>query len=318
VSADDGRERHHEAVTDDREGSVEAAPTERMPATGEVALGRPAAAGPAAGWHPDPTGRFARRWWDGAAWTAYAGGDEADDVRWDPMAVEVPATPEPLQGGAVIAVASFAVGAVLSILASRALPDHASLATELLVPSAALWVGLLGGCALVQRRHGTGSFVEDFRFRFRWIDVAFGLVGSIAGRMMTAAAASPIPLPSTRLRDIHRAPAQLTTTSSWVALFVVICVGAPLVEELVFRGLLQPRLVARFGAVAGIALASALFGAAHLLGWNGPLTFGTAWAIAFGGLALGTLRHYTGRLGPSILAHAFFNGQVFLILYFTR
>jgi membrane protease YdiL (CAAX protease family) len=170
----------------------------------------------------------------------------------------------------------------------------------------------------VHRRYGTGSFAADFQLRFRWIDVAFGLVGSIAGRIMTAAASSPIPLPSTRLRDIDQAPAQLTTTGAWVALFVVICIGAPLVEELLFRGLLQPRLVTRFGPVRGIALASALFGAAHLLGWNGPLTFGTAWAIAFGGLALGALRHYTGRLGSSILAHAFFNGQVFLVLYLTR
>jgi uncharacterized membrane protein len=26
-------------------------------------------AAPTAGWHPDPTGRFAHRWWDGHAWT---------------------------------------------------------------------------------------------------------------------------------------------------------------------------------------------------------------------------------------------------------
>jgi hypothetical protein len=28
------------------------------------------AAGPPAGWHPDPSGKFHHRWWDGQRWTA--------------------------------------------------------------------------------------------------------------------------------------------------------------------------------------------------------------------------------------------------------
>jgi membrane protease YdiL (CAAX protease family) len=300
---------HHGSVTGDAGGPAQGASDGSSPPTVPHA---------APGWHADPSGRFRRRWWDGSGWTAYAGGDAPDDIRWDPAPVEAPLERGARRGGIGIGVASFAIGAVLSIVVSHLLPEHAGLTSRLLAPSAALWVGLLGGCVVVHRRDADGSFAEDFRLRFRWIDVAFGLVGSIAGRLMTAAAASPIPLPSTRLRDLDRAPAQLTTASTWVALFAVICIGAPLVEELLFRGLLQPRLVARFGPVVGVGLASALFGAAHLLGWNGPLTFGTAWAIGVGGLALGTLRHYSGRLGPSILAHAFFNGQVFLLLYLTR
>ena len=44
-----------------------------------------AVAVPVRGWHPDPTGRFAQRWWTGAEWTAdvvdahgQVGSDDAD------------------------------------------------------------------------------------------------------------------------------------------------------------------------------------------------------------------------------------------------
>jgi membrane protease YdiL (CAAX protease family) len=144
--------------------------------------------------------------------------------------------------------------------------------------------------------------------------VATGVVGSVAGRALTAVAASPIPLPSTRLRDIDEAGEQLVGAGAWVAFFVVVCIGAPFFEELLFRGLLQPRLVGRYGAVAGIGVTSVLFGAAHLLGWTGPFTLASAWAVSAGGLALGVVRHYSDRLGPAILAHAFFNLQVFVLV----
>jgi hypothetical protein len=34
-----------------------------------AAVGAAQAPAPAGAWHPDPTGRFAHRWWDGTAWT---------------------------------------------------------------------------------------------------------------------------------------------------------------------------------------------------------------------------------------------------------
>src|SRR5207249_3966943 len=81
-------------------------------------------------------------------------------------------------------------------------------------------------------------------------------------------------------------------------------VGAPLVEELFFRGLLQPRLVTLVGPVPGIVATSCLFGAAHLIAWQGPITLAYALSVAGGGLVLGALRHLSGRLGPSTVAHA--------------
>jgi membrane protease YdiL (CAAX protease family) len=104
----------------------------------------------------------------------------------------------------------------------------------------------------------------------------------------------------------------------WVALVLVVCVGAPVVEELFFRGLLQTRLVGRLGVVWGIVVTSVLFGAAHLIGWVGPITFVYATSIAAAGLVLGTLRHLTGRLGTSIAAHCIFNAQALILLALLR
>jgi len=42
----------------------------------------PAAAAPAGGWHPDPTGRHQQRWWDGSTWTDQVADDGA--VSTDP------------------------------------------------------------------------------------------------------------------------------------------------------------------------------------------------------------------------------------------
>ena len=99
---------------------------------------------------------------------------------------------------------------------------------------------------------------------------------------------------------------------AWATLVGVVCVGAPLVEELFFRGLVQPRLVTRLGPVMGIVAASCLFGAAHLIAWQGPITLAYALSVAGGGLVLGTIRHLSGRLGPSTVAHALFNGEALL------
>jgi len=74
--------------------------------------------------------------------------------------------------------------------------------------------------------------------------------------------------------------------------------GAAFLEEMLFRGFIQPVLVARFGTVNGILQTSVLFGLIHA---NDP------WAViptmVISGVA-GWLRERTGGLGASIVFHA--------------
>jgi hypothetical protein len=95
---------------------------------------------------------------------------------------------------------------------------------------------------------------------------------------------------------------------------VIACCGAPVVEELFFRGLVQPVLARRLGTTPAIALQAALFGAAHFqLG----MTFNQA-AVRCGtvmvlGALAGYLRARTGRLGAGMAAHSTYNVLVTLV-----
>lgn len=80
---------------------------------------------------------------------------------------------------------------------------------------------------------------------------------------------------------------------------MVLCggVAAPFAEELFFRGYVQTRLCARWGAPAGILASAALFGLVHMDRIHSP----SAFLIA---LYLGWLVHRSGSIRPAIAAHA--------------
>ena len=87
----------------------------------------------------------------------------------------------------------------------------------------------------------------------------------------------------------------------WIILLgLVVVVGAPIVEEIVYRGVVQPGLVASWGRTAGIVTTAALFAAIHMQ----PIEFPGLFAFA---LVLGWARHSTGTIGTSIVTHMAFN-----------
>lgn len=69
-------------------------------------------------------------------------------------------------------------------------------------------------------------------------------------------------------------------------------------EELLFRGMLQRWLMGRAGALAGVAVSSALFGVAHLAGGGAFVLVATA-----AGLLYGLVYLWTGRLVWAVLVH---------------
>jgi len=92
-----------------------------------------------------------------------------------------------------------------------------------------------------------------------------------------------------------------------VALVVLLAVVAPVVEELLFRGVLQNGLAGRMPAPAALVVASALFALVHLQAVQFPGLF-------VAGLVFGGLLVRTGRLGPSLFAHMAFNLSTVLFL----
>jgi membrane protease YdiL (CAAX protease family) len=276
------------------------------------------------GWQPDPYGRFRHRWWDGEQYTASVTAADGHGVRYDPgplpSAHAQVAPPAPGLPNLVTATIGLGVGVGLALLVGRVIDrmdERPSLAVLIILSSATLWVGLLGAIVVVSRRRGTGSIVRDFGVRIRWSDLGLGLAAAIVGRIVSAASLLPIIAVDRDFaeRDTNTLFDGAVRGWTWFVAVLVICVGAPLVEELFFRGLLQNRLVARFGVGIGIPVASVLFGAAHLVGWEGYATFVQAWAVSFGGVVLGVTYHYSKRLGTSIVAHSLFNVVAVVVLW---
>jgi len=87
--------------------------------------------------------------------------------------------------------------------------------------------------------------------------------------------------------------------------FVVVTVGAPVVEELTYRGL-GFALLAPFGTWVAIVATGVLFGLAHGLIVALPV-------LTFFGLAIGWLRARTRSIYPPMLLHATFNGAALIL-----
>ena len=276
------------------------------------------------GWYDDPFGKHRYRFWDGERWTGYAADNEVvwDDVEPSNASVAEKETPTALPGF-MIAIAGYFIGIALAFAietALKAADEPGGRIVTVIGSQLGLWTGLVGACLLVSKRRGTGSFVRDFGWRFRKVDVGFGLAGAFAGRIVSALVAIPIPTPFRHPTAPERGVFDRVTHRpiDWVVLVIIVCIGAPVIEELFFRGLMQPRLVQRLGTGGGVVVTALLFGAAHLTNWQGAATFAYVAAIAGGGLVLCMLRQVTGRLGTSTWAHFFFNAQAVALVALLR
>lgn len=168
-----------------------------------------------------------------------------------------------------------------------------------------LWFGLLGVPYLAARFKGNGM-VEDFGLSFRPSDL---LVGGVAGLIGQFAILTIVYVPMRLIWDVSQEelsePAQNFTDKATgpvgvVLLVLIVGIGAPIVEEIFYRGLLQRSMVRRIGVPAGIGVTSLVFGAVHFQLLQLP-------ALALAGLLFGVLAHHYGRLGPAIAAHMVFN-----------
>ena len=91
--------------------------------------------------------------------------------------------------------------------------------------------------------------------------------------------------------------------------FLLICVIAPFLEEIIFRGFIYAGLRRRFAPTAAMVISALLFGAAHI-----TQAFGGMIAIMLVGVLLAALYERTRLLWPSIVAHALHNTLVFIII----
>jgi len=96
-----------------------------------------------------------------------------------------------------------------------------------------------------------------------------------------------------------------------VLLVLAVAVGAPIVEELVFRGMLMAGAMNTLGPRLGMIVSAVIFGLAHFEALQLPAL------IAFGLVAAWLVRR-TQRLGTSMCAHMAFNAVTLVILFAQR
>jgi hypothetical protein len=173
----------------------------------------------------------------------------------------------------------------------------------------AVWIGLGGWAVLASRRKGYGTLRADYKYSFEWYDLLIGLGGAFVafllqiaiGLLATATGNQP---------DSNTAPiTEAKGSPGWVVVVgVVVGIGAPLVEELFFRGLTYGALERRFNRWVALFGSTVIFGLLHLQ----PTTNGLGLVflilqITAIGLVLGVLRLITNRCGASVVTHMIVN-----------
>lgn len=97
----------------------------------------------------------------------------------------------------------------------------------------------------------------------------------------------------------------------WGGILRVVII-APIVEELIFRGVIMAGFMRNYNAGYAIFFSALLFALFHLNPWQFPATFML-------GLVLGWLRYRTGSILACIMGHAIHNGLVFLtVTYYLK
>lgn len=168
-----------------------------------------------------------------------------------------------------------------------------------------LWVGLLGAVHLASTRKGTGSLRRDFGLTVRVWDAPVGLVAGFLAQIGVVVIVTPIyKLLGIDVDRVGETAERLADRAvhgvDVVVLVLIVVIGAPIVEELFYRGLLLRAVGRRWGPVVGVLGTSVVFSLVHIQPYD-------LLPLFLAGLLFAVLAQRSGRLGPAIFAHVAFN-----------
>lgn len=169
------------------------------------------------------------------------------------------------------------------------------------------WIGWGAAAWLASRIAGTQSFVDDLGWRFERADVLRGAGVAAAGLVAALVVQSLLSVINESYVGSNTAfvEDQASSLVGAIAVGASTLIGAPIFEELFFRGLLQQALV-RLRSAAVIVQAL-IFGLVHTTPGEGLGNIGIVLGLATFGSVLGLAVRHWGRLGPAIIGHALFN-----------
>jgi membrane protease YdiL (CAAX protease family) len=228
--------------------------------------------------------------------------------------VELPPAPESYPFWGYLDLLGFVAIALLGSLAESLLiagllsATHVKQIYVLMPAQVLLYAFLLGSLAFIFRHYYGRPFWQSLRWAPAQLSTLFVASCGIVAAFAVIAASVFMRIPD------NDSPMKALLSDPTSVLFVAI-IGttlAPVCEEIVFRGFLQPLLVRSLGAAPGILLAAAAFGLMHLqeygYSWRHSLLIGGA------GAAFGWMRQRTGSTKAAAMMHAAYNCVFFVLL----
>ncbi len=256
-----------------------------------------------AGWYPDPSGQ-GYRYFDGSVWAAP-----------EPVFEEAEEHPDLPLGAALGALAVLVASLLTAKFLVDALIDFDWPVIVYVVILATLGYGpSIAWGWYVRRRWGAGRF-GSLGWRFKWSDLGWGPVtwmSAVCVQLVVGAVILVLDIPVSS--NVDSATDLEADRAYLVATAVTAVIAAPIIEELVFRGLVMRGLLSRMGPVLAIGLQGVLFGVAHVDPIRGVGNVGLAMMLSGVGVAFGVSAYLTRRIGPTVIGHAIFNGVVLSIL----
>jgi membrane protease YdiL (CAAX protease family) len=259
-------------------------------------------------WYPDPWHPGALRWWDGQAWTTHAAYPQRRAAR---ESFETLPRAAAWWGLLVTAAALVSDRFVLEGLGHF----HWPIVVYAVLAAVIGYGPMVAYCWYASQRWGTGSLDRDVGLRVRWVDLAWGPLvwiaawfGGIAAALVVFATRLPVKSNTEGINHFS------TDRGVLIAFLIVAVVAAPIVEELMFRGVVMRGLASTRPAWSAIALQGVFFGAAHVDPIRGLGNLGLVVVLAAVGIVLGTAAYLLRRVGPTIIAHAMYNAVVMAIV----
>lgn len=181
------------------------------------------------------------------------------------------------------------------------------------VSALSMWTAYIVVLFKISEKYGVADFARDYRIRFSMKDL-WGIPLGIASQFVLV---TLVTYPLTKLfpdqfsvEEVEERARDLadSATGAWmIVLFAVVVIGAPVIEEIVYRGFLQQGLARNIAPKVALVVSAAIFAAIHLR----PVEFPGLFAFA---LVLGVAYQRTQRLGLPILTHMAFNASGLIVV----
>ena len=258
------------------------------------------------GWYPDPWSGSRPtlvRWWNGTAWTD--------------STASIPRSSEALSGLPVRTGAWVFLTLVVSLVASRVSIDALIGSNLPIVVLAAIGAIVGYGPPLVVALRMTKRPGESRLWitgRWRTTDIGWGLLtwlACVAGQIVAALVVFGANIPFTG--NVDDLDSGEIPRDYLLAILVIGVVVAPVVEEILFRGVVLRSLTSCGSRWTAIPIQGILFGVVHVDPVRGAGNLGLVIVLSTVGVVLGASMWWLGRIWPAMIAHAILNSVALVI-----